>query len=55
MIGKPWQLAEAEVVEALATRYHYLPSEVLRRATTYDLQHLAIWSIAHPPETPAED
>lgn len=45
----PWELEEAEVIEALCQRYHCLPSQVLAEDVSI-LQHVAILAEAHPPE-----
>ncbi|MBI5289903.1 MAG: hypothetical protein HY873_13100 [Chloroflexi bacterium] len=40
-MGKPRELEQAEMVEAIAVRYHKLPSEVLA-APVSNLRHLRL-------------
>lgn len=48
---KPWQLEQAETLEALAQRYHCGPWELLEVDAHFLLQHLAVYSLGHREES----
>lgn len=48
-MGKPVELQEAEILEAICRRYHVLP-DVARAADVGILRHMAILDLAYPPE-----
>lgn len=49
VVGKPAELQEAEVIEAICRRYHVLP-DVARAADASILRHMAILDAAYPAE-----
>ena len=53
-VGKPWELARAELIDGLCQRYHCLPSELLREDASL-LRMLAILSLAQPGDIPMGD
>ena len=51
-VGKPWELACAELIDGLCQRYHCLPSEIMKEDSSL-LKMLAILNLAQPESPPS--